>query len=95
MITKGQIEAFDPWVLVGAYPRNERGESLVAEIKHLALLGLSMQWRPIETAPRDGTVLLVCRAGSYPAADFYDIAHEQWRRHNDATHWMPLPEAPR
>lgn len=64
-----------------------------------------MQWQPIETAPRDGTEILTCRAGSNFAAtirvcwfvkDQYDGYY--WQDDADSepepTHWAPLPEHP-
>lgn len=59
------------------------------------------QWQPIETAPKDGTLVLTwgeCRA-QY-AVSYWD---EEWltdfREKGGyqivyATHWMPLPEPP-
>lgn len=61
-------------------------------------------WRPIETAPRDGTFVLVwcaehachyiCRwkegRGSYP-----DGMYDKDFGHVFATAWTPLPEPPR
>jgi hypothetical protein len=66
-----------------------------------------MTWQPIETAPKDGTVVIV--RGFYDAdgevsmkaaAAQYD---KRWMRDNNGygytvscypTHWMPLPELP-
>lgn len=62
-------------------------------------------WQPIETAPKDGTVILTCcmspsehtpiKAG-YMAVNAWTGV--DWPRHNashcPATHWMPLPEPP-
>lgn len=62
------------------------------------------EWQPIETAPKDGTnVLLVNRKGNMAAGMFMDGAW--WLRggnhpniffngHHGPTHWMPLPKAP-
>jgi len=49
-------------------------------------------WRPIETAPKDGRWILLCKAGaafSFPGRfDFawWDATGQQ----RDPTHWMPL-----
>jgi hypothetical protein len=60
-------------------------------------------WRPIETAPKDGTDILVyCGPASDP---IWGIAcwdegawrlwnDAEWRRHDWPTHWMPLPPLP-
>lgn len=66
-------------------------------------------WRPIETAPKDGTVVLVWR----PRESDDHVAHaavDHWRsyeiggggsgswyrsrRYQQPTHWMPLPATP-
>jgi hypothetical protein len=55
-----------------------------------------MSWQPIETAPRDGTVILVYAPGLFQTAAWVDgywtTACENWL--DDVTHWMPLPEPP-
>ena len=59
------------------------------------------EWQPIESAPTDGTRILLGIAGVtvYPAADLYLLA--TWDgicSHpyvpNTWTHWMPLPPPP-
>lgn len=65
-----------------------------------------MKWQSIETAPKDGTIVLVCGVG----CDGYFVADVKW--HGDhclmfdpctdgysietdlPTHWMPLPPPP-
>jgi hypothetical protein len=60
-------------------------------------------WRPIGSAPKDGTeILALCRApartGAYYEAVRYLsdapcwVTREGWMR--DPTHWMPLPPEP-
>ena len=63
------------------------------------------QWQPIETAPKDGTSVLVCRVNTKPEAavqpirtDWWSNHYEQWMKSNaysQPTHWMPLPPPPR
>ena len=57
-----------------------------------------MDWQPIETAPKDGTRVIVLEGdGDVSLADFYDgrwfysVAHDEMF---DPTHWMPLPDPP-
>lgn len=67
------------------------------------------QWLPIESAPRDGTAILVSLSWVDSCPEFFDIRvyrwHSPWKewvqsgplfRHDEVkpTHWMPLPEPP-
>lgn len=36
------------------------------------------QWQPIETAPRDGTYILACRAGYLPAITKWSVDLQTW-----------------
>ena len=63
-----------------------------------------MEWQKIETAPKDGTEILLACTGVLP-----DVGLCYWRddhvmvgwtwglkcRFGNPTHWMPLPEAPK
>lgn len=66
-----------------------------------------MDWQPIETAPRDGTrVLLYCAGGDIAAAEYvvasdgfagWEVSHTETSAIYlavRATHWMPLPPPP-
>jgi len=57
-------------------------------------------WQPIETAPKDGTRIIVYRPRDNDYC--YHVGEDVWRRNCwykspamcQPTHWMPLPEAP-
>lgn len=52
-----------------------------------------MKWQPIETAPKDGTDLLLWE----PSLGQSVIAHSvngEWPWFYKPTHWMPLPDPP-
>lgn len=65
-----------------------------------------MEWKPIETAPKDGTKILTwreCKEGSLGSITVSEWGRtgygEHWRPSPMAiriapTHWMPLPEPP-
>jgi hypothetical protein len=59
------------------------------------------RWRPIETAPRDGTTILVGRWDGAMATIYNDHWAEEpgcWCDSSPSfqpTHWMPLPEPPK
>lgn len=61
------------------------------------------EWQPIETAPQDGTeVLLHCAEGDINVAywdgtwwaDTIEGGDVTRRGSGEPTHWMPLPEPP-
>lgn len=61
-------------------------------------------WQPIETAPRDGSDILVYGRGNYSVAywsgkEWRDIGDIGWAgiygdEGNQPTHWIPLPASP-
>ena len=64
-----------------------------------------MNWQPIETAPKDGTLVLLSGFGlpvwqGYWVGQVGRHAINGWTRFNSVdmewkpTHWMPLPEPP-
>jgi ABC-type phosphonate transport system ATPase subunit len=66
------------------------------------------EWQPIETAPKDGTRLLVACVGECGTRWMYVAWNKKrhWRLmetktgsfmevHDTPTHWMPLPDPPK
>ena len=57
-----------------------------------------MEWQPIETAPKDGTAILIREARCSGIAVQYFAG---WKYENgsicylEPTHWMPLPPPPK
>jgi hypothetical protein len=58
------------------------------------------QWQPIETAPKDGTVVLACEIDYYPesvASANFESGSWWWHMEGSRatpTHWQPLPPPP-
>ena len=60
------------------------------------------EWRPIGTAPTDGTALLLWQPGTrngYAVVGCYDVISANWVDNMEwlslaPTHWRPLPEPP-
>ncbi len=66
-----------------------------------------MEWQPIETAPKDGTHVLLYRSGEYASLHegYWKLSHfggsHAWggagwtfAGFDQPTHWMPLPAPP-
>lgn len=70
-------------------------------IYHGAKRSAESQWQPMETAPRDGTMVLMWTECGV-VIGFWGQRANQWLRpassHNkdleDVRHWMPLPKPP-
>jgi len=77
---------------------------VVSDAERLANLGLG-GWRPISTAPRDGTDILATgrfishaviswRHEEYGRPAHWEFAHVNDERVPNPSHWMPLPTPP-
>ena len=84
-----------------AFPQMEARDKLLREIAALPDATPQAQWQPIETAPKDGTEILVF-GESGVATDSWspgcyvsetEDAEAGWSMLGH-THWMPLPPAP-
>ena len=92
-------ERHDHWF--NCFPRHSAAvPELGKALERIKELEAKTAWQPIETAPKDGELVLVwdeCR-NSCAIAHHYDCGwlegfHEYWIF--KPTHWMPLPSAPK
>ena len=65
-----------------------------------AAIAAAWEWRPIEEAPRDGTIVLVARYNAN--GTFNEVTTDEWLDNSPgdrgwiigASYWMPLPTPP-
>ena len=87
------------------FPRSKHHGGYARSTDQLMWLGWQLArqsaWQPIETAPKDGTVVLLklptgCISGSYDGAYWLEsVLHAEMPVPSKPTHWMPLPELPK
>lgn len=88
---------------------NEYADEVTADLAALLSYVEGMKWRPIESAPKDGTRLMLAKIVGHPAnptALWWACAglwSDRWNNWNDGvepcglagpTHWLPLPPPP-
>ena len=90
------------------------GDMIAREITQATLAAIEAQgwmvvqgWQPIESAPKDGTAIIVTRPTIFESEDGWHVVRWDdgwWQVHcgkfdnplrgDDPTHWMPLPASP-
>lgn len=103
-----ELTRYDLNIFLDGICARERGRYYLATEAdaEIARLRVELAWQPIETAPKDGTVVLIwCAEGIKTAwweACYVWVAPGAWvSDHNrsdteehEPTHWMRLPEPP-
>lgn len=79
---------------------DKRGELLIEADKQIEDLKTQLkqfEWRPIESAPKDGPrILMLCKHGAIEGCYDGEVGYGYYWRDMRwwATHWMPLPKRP-
>ena len=77
----------------------KQADDAIAQAIVLMARMLADAWLPIESAPRDGTKIMITHH-TWPAPEIARFEKPQWVTNSGETllypsHWMPLPEPPR
>ena len=87
------------WVsCVREYPRPPFEGTRDAATKYVRADIAGVDWQPIETAPKDGTPVLLYGAELvHPVVRPWTARQGTWNgvRPEHVTHWMPVPEPPK
>lgn len=94
----------DPSANEDAYKADFGALNYIIHTQRSEAVAEAMAWRPIETAPKDGTKILLFRPQAQELGES-SIKIGYWMpqcncfsaenlKYNPATHWMPLPPAP-
>jgi hypothetical protein len=81
---------------------NDPWPTFPAKKEDLRALVAAVMWQPIETAPKDGTLILACLGKTMKIVVWYPVLKEwgnpqEWGDDGTwkPTHWMSLPEPPK
>ncbi len=96
-----QLDADGVLVGVSRQALDETLAAFTAQAARIAELEAASAWQPIETAPKDGEILIWVNIGSgYPVSSQWSDKKRHWTApfFNDGypsvTHWQPLPSPP-
>ena len=97
-------DALDEIAGLRAATLNEAKDAIIAAVRAEALERQVQGWQPIETAPKDGTLVLMWFGTAYVGMWNGSLKHGAWeinclccngiQDRPEPTHWQPLPPAP-
>jgi hypothetical protein len=108
-IVRGLLAIEDARIATGAFKPNAAAQKIIDDARAFLSSGVAQcqqQWRPIETAPKDGTFIDLWFPNNGTTALSQRLTgtwrHDAWFmqsggrsfRMDNPTHWMPLPAGP-